>query len=149
MLNIRPDRSELIRQQRWTAAISAILLAASLTQTAFTIDKADGAWLAILAFLTGWMDLFGAGISWLANPLVVLSWIFLLCRKSKFALLAAFFSVLFALSFLCFRKIMSDEGGNFSKIVTYNAGYWLWLSSCIVSFAGSLILFLKQQKTID
>ena len=42
-------------------------------------------------------------------------------------------------------KIMTAEGGGVSKeIVEVGAGYWLWLASIAVTFAGAFIVWLVE-----
>jgi len=58
-----------------------------------------------LALLIGWMNLFGPGILWMANPLLFLMWLFLLNNKNKIALIFSLLAVCFSLSFLLLDTI--------------------------------------------
>jgi len=98
---------------------------------------------AIMALLVGWMGaiMLGAGISWLANPLLVIAWI-LLARNKKNALVFGLMALIFALLFLSFKTIMGDEAGHYRDIVSVGTGYWLWVASCVTTFVGSMVIKL-------
>ena len=51
-----------------------------------------------------------------------------------------------ALSFLFFSQIISDEAGNYSKITSYKLGYWLWVLSSLIMFAGNFWLYFIKTK---
>lgn len=121
--------------------LSFLLFIISLTQTAYITQPADSiASHALVALLTGWLNFMGPGISWFANPLLVVSWILLLNNKIKFSLISSSIAVLFSLSFLLFDKIALDEAVNYGEILGYGAGYWLWLASCFTVFIGSVLI---------
>ena len=82
----------------------------------------------------------GPGISWFANPLLIVSWVLLLNNKINFSLISSFIAVLFCLSFLLFDKIALDEAVNYGEILGYGNGYWLWLASCFTVFIGSILI---------
>jgi Flp pilus assembly protein TadB len=44
-----------------------------------------------------------------------------------------------SLSFLFFKQIMVNEAGNYSKIISYNLGYWLWVLSAVIMLIGNLV----------
>ena len=128
--------------------LSFVVFIVSLTQTAYITEPADSiASNAFVAFLTGWLNFMGPGISWFANPLLIISWILLLNNKIKFSLILSFIAVLFCLSFLLFNKIALDEAVNYGEILGYGSGYWLWLTSCITMFMGSVLINHNTQNT--
>lgn len=131
--------------------ISFLLLASSLTQSAYYVEgsgESVGSF-SLVAFLLGWVVMLGAGISWLANPILFFSWITMLRRKRKAAIILSILAVAFALSFLLFDEVVANEGGGKRDIVGYGAGYWLWLSSCGVNLIGNLALnALNNKKAI-
>lgn len=100
-------------------------------------------------FLLGWLDLYGNGISWLANPPLLFSWIFLLFRKPKIAAVSGLISVGFALYYLTEKEITVYEMGSSYKylIISYGPGYYLWLVSCVIMFIGSLMLLKSKPET--
>jgi|GEM_PF-640050 len=135
--------------KRITFLISLILFLASLSQNAFFVTnmrESIGSF-GLIAFLLGWMNIYGAGISWIANPLLLTSWITLFSKKWKSPMILSFFAVLFSLSFLLFHEISTNEGGSKSKIIAYDFGYRLWLASCTINFIGNLIIHSGEVKT--
>ena len=132
-------------------SISFVLLFLSLTQNAYYVtgmEESVGSF-GLIAFLLGWLDIFEAGITWLANPLLIISWIILLFGKSKFSLILSLLAILFSFSFLFFKNIILNEGTlQHGEIIAYVNGYWLWLSSCGINFLGNLIVLFKEKKLV-
>jgi len=123
-----------------------MLFIASLTQTAFQIasnDPTNREAQGFLMLIIGWTGIFEMpyGIPWLANPLLILSWI-MLNQRMKTSLLLSFLAILFSASFLLYKQMPENEGGSTSEITGVGLGYWLWLSSCISFFLGALIYVL-------
>lgn len=135
-----------------TIISSASLLLFSLTKNIFFITgmKESIGSFGLTSFFLGWLNLFGAGICWLANPFLILSWATLIAGSRKRALIFAGISLFFSLLFLTMRNILANEGGSQSEIIAYDTGYWLWLSSCIVNCIGNLIVYkMNTANTID
>jgi len=82
-----------------------------------------------------------AGLVWLANPLLLISWI-QFNKNHKFSLITSFVAMIISLSFLFFSKIIDNEAGVYSAILSYKLGYWLWLSSSLTMFIGNGIMML-------
>jgi hypothetical protein len=130
----------------WVRSLSILLSIAlfivSLTQQCYctSVTCADAA--AVL--LIGWIGAFygGAALSWLANPLLITSWI-LTKNNSKYGLWTSLAATLFAALFLIFDDVIDNEAGHFNPIVAYLPGYWLWLASAAVLFIGNLLLRIK------
>ena len=98
------------------------------------------------ALLSGWLVVMsGAGVAWLANPLLLITWILLL-RNNKFALLLSIFATLLSLSFLGIDEVPINEAGGIEKIIKIEIGYWLWLFSCLITFIGSISLKILKFK---
>lgn len=117
--------------------ISITLFILALIQTCYCTDRdcVSSAYVFIvgpIAMLTG-----GAALTWLANPILLISWI-KYRSKSKTSLYCSIIATLISLSFLIFNEIIADEAGNFRQIISYRLGYWLWLASCLVMVIGNL-----------
>jgi hypothetical protein len=116
------------------------LFIVSLTQKCYCTENSCGDSLA--ALFSGALGFFlsPAGFSWLANPLIIISWA-TTNRKIKLSLISSIVAFLMALSFMFFDKIIANEGGSFEKIVSYKLGYWLWLSGIGVMVIRNLIFY--------
>jgi len=123
--------------------ISSVLFLASLTQKCYCTTSQCGD--SIMAFLLGWFALLtgGAGISWIANPLLFASWL-TLKKNTKLSMFLSVAATLFALSFLLFDSIVANEAGQNQRIISYKAGYWIWVLSCAFTLAGTFIIRLKE-----
>lgn len=122
--------------------ISSILIfGLSLTQNAYTTDFAGGTkTTSRLALLTGWLGIIGfqaVCLSWLANPLLIVTWI-LQRNQSKYALYTSILALILMISFLFFKKIMVNEAGHYGNIISYHLGYGLWLTSGILMVIASI-----------
>jgi hypothetical protein len=99
------------------------------------------------SLLLGWLVMLdgGAGLSWLANPLLFVTWVLILNNR-KYTLVFSIGAMLMNLSFLGFGDIIDNEGGMHSQIIKISAGYWLWFASCLTAFIGSLVLKIIKSK---
>ena|ERR1700744_117405 len=129
--------------------ISILLFIASLTQPAFytSASEPDGWANSIGLVLVGWSGALagGAGIAWFANPLILVGWIYIF-KRAKIAMLSGLFATAFAVSFLFFKNIMTDEAGNYSIITHREAGYWLWLASIIFFTIGAIYIYYSKKQ---
>jgi hypothetical protein len=141
MLNIHPSES-LIKNITLISSISIFIL--SLSQECFCTDNScGGAWSGLAILISGGFgfSLSPAGFTWLANILLLVSWIIFKKTPQKtfyFAIIAFIIS----LSFLFFDKIVSDEAGNYHQITGYRLGYWLWCSSSLIIVIGIWVIFV-------
>lgn len=123
--------------------LSILLFIIALTQRGYAVDhKFDDKGSAIIYVLLGGVGLLGFGgafTAWLANPLLIISWI-LPHEKLVWKIVLSALAVLFSLSFLLFSEIIKDEAGHIGKITGYGAGYWIWVSSSLLYFIGNLYL---------
>lgn len=126
------------RQKKALLIISFVLFALSLTQQAYCTSETCAN--SLVVFIIGWAGVVfgGAGLTWLANPLMVLSW-YLTLKDSKHSFKISLVATLICLSFLFFAEVLSDEEGHYRQITSYEPGYWLWLSSSAVMLAGNMI----------
>ncbi|HYC87028.1 MAG TPA: hypothetical protein VEB86_17465 [Chryseosolibacter sp.] len=144
--------------QRVVMATAAVLFILSLTQDAYCFDDCVGS---LLPLLTGWLGLltevgwltdwvmnsdqsaspqgWGSSFSWLANPLLILSWL-VLSRNATLAIRFSLLAVLFASSFLFFDRVLANEAGHYRTVTGVKAGFWLWWLSAIATMAGSIVL---------
>ena len=122
-------------------ALSIALFASSLCNFCFCTQTACRT--SIEALLLGWCGIpeGGASIAWLANPLLAIAWV-LLARNKKAAWILALAASLLCLSFLKSQVVIDNEAGLSSPILKIRIGYWLWLSSSMTTFLGSLIIKL-------
>ncbi|MBL7915437.1 MAG: hypothetical protein JNL49_10375 [Bacteroidia bacterium] len=97
-----------------------------------------------MVFLIGWAAIFStcAGLCWFANPLLLMSWIFLK-KNLKLSMFLSVASFLLALFFLVFDSIVDNENGGSHQIVSYKAGYWLWVASHAVMLIGTFVLMYR------
>lgn len=129
--------------------VSILLYVISLTQECYYVDKMNyDAWSnSFVLLLIGWIGMImggAAALSWLANPFIFLSWLFIL-KKIKISVFFSIISFLFAFSFLFFDKVITSEAPTFSKITDYKMGYWIWLISIFIFAIGSLIIFILER----
>jgi hypothetical protein len=121
------------------------LFVSSLFTTCFCTDNVCRT--SIESLLIGWLAMLtgGAAITWLANPFIIVAWI-LLAKNKKFAWLFGLTASLICFSFLKFPIIIENEAGQYNPITKIGLGYWLWLSSCLTTFIGSLIIRIEKRK---
>lgn len=120
----------------------------SLTQDTFCTDSScNGNWDGTYVLILGAFGFFAspAGVTWLANPCILASWI-LFKKFPKRSFILSLIAIAFSVSFLLFSRVVKDESGDFKQITAYKTGYWLWLSSMAVMAIGNLILFFKAQQ---
>lgn len=124
--------------------LSILVYAISLTQECYCTTASCGN--SAMALIVGPLGLCfgGAGFSWLANPLLFISW-FSFRKRPLNTVITSVISVVLMLSFLFFKQIISDEAGNYSKIISYKLGYWLWLLSGGIMLVGSILIFYRSK----
>lgn len=100
------------------------------------------------SFLSGFFGIFigGACLTWLANPLLIVSWI-TFKKKKKISFLLSSIALLIGLSFLMFDEIIINEGGYYGQITGYRLGYWLWICSMITILIGNIYNQIIKKKT--
>ncbi|HNU32606.1 MAG TPA: hypothetical protein PKN75_03360 [Bacteroidia bacterium] len=122
---------------------SQLLFVLSLTQKCYctTSTCADS----IMVLLLGWFAVFsgGAGLVWLANPLLIASWL-TFKTKLKWSMWFSVGATLISLWFLLFDSIHASETGQHQQIVSYKAGYWLWVLSNVTMLVGTFAGMLKE-----
>ena len=126
---------------------SSILFLLSLTQKCYCATTTCGD--SIMVFLLGWAALFsgGAGLSWLANPLLFASWL-TLNKKLKTSMFFSVFAALLSLSFLLFDSVLDNESNQKHPIISYQPGYWLWTASTLCMLVGTFVLVFRHNTRI-
>lgn len=124
---------------RFILLLSISLFFISLTQKGYcTKNNCSDT---IMLLLLGWFGmLMGvAGITWIANPLILLSWYFTK-KASKYALYTSLLASAICFSFLFFSTVSDNESGHQNQVISYERGYWLWCASAVVMVVGNVIL---------
>ena len=120
--------------------ISILLYIISLTMP--VVDD-GGYWQGSWFLFMGWLALLDIGcfpvsFIWLANFLLLLSWIFLNIRHYKASFWFGLFAMMLSILFLLQGEV-PNAGGGLSPIDKYNSGYFLWLSSSVVMVIGNIL----------
>ena len=140
------DKKHLLKNPH---IVSIGLLIASFPFDCFACEHSSVNSFTVL--LVGWMGMFkgGANSTWLANPLLAMSWLFFEFRYYFISAFTGFLASIIAFSFLFCQMVVIDEGGAAYHISSVQIGYWLWLLSCITIFAGGIynsFLFSNEKK---
>ncbi len=114
---------------------SVILYLISLTQNAFLINN-EGGHFGYLVLIFGFYAVFDTGISWLANFLIIFSWLF---RHKKASLYCSLSALILGISFLFIDKIVMGTNNKYGKITGYDIGYYLWILSFAVMTIGNIL----------
>lgn len=130
--------------------VSVVIYCVAMTQAAFYQNRAaEPVTHAIWLLLSGFMGVLIGYFEWIANPLILYSWISARKKRVVPALMAALLATAFILSFLSVKKMdwpgMATD--THPEVQGYAAGYWLWLASAVVMVVGSgieLVLGLKR-----
>ncbi len=133
---------EDLKPKKYIKQSSILLFVLALTQQSYCTSTSCS--YSFLVFLLGWAALFstGAGLCWLANPLLFVSWM-LLNKNLKASLFLAMASFLFSMFFLMFDSIVDNENNGHQVITAYKAGYWLWVASNACMFFGTCVLMYR------
>ena len=139
-----------IQIQVLTVTLSTIVYIISLTQYVITVDYGLTDSISSWQYLTiGSVAIFGGGVLewliWLANPLYIIS-IILFIKNYKLSMITAFLASFLAVIFFTWEEIRIDEKGLTSKIIHFELGYYLWVSSILLLTGGILIYFRHLSK---
>ena len=139
------------RFSRWRSvagvfvAISIVVFICSLGESTYRTDwpgEPHGSCFVLL--LIGWLGVLGGIWAWLANPALLGAWISVWSRRTRpLALLCSLAALGFALTFLGQKEMDVDEAGNHAKIISYGAGYWVWIASIGVMILGCTWLCIR------
>ncbi len=120
--------------------ISIILFIISLTQKTYCLDANCG-YIGFSDLLFGWLGVLyekEGSYAWLANPFLLLTWIFIF-KNPKIALVLSIIAFSFAFSFYFQKEMVKNEAGIIGKITHYKMGYWLWISSILIIILGNIV----------
>lgn len=132
-------------------AVSVLVLAISLTQNAVVIDHNGIKPQSSLAyFFMGSMAVLGGGVFewfiWLANVLCLMA-IISLMKDNRNALIRGAIALVLAISFRFWKEELGSESGAMAKIISFEAGYYLWVLSIFVLNVGIVYYFFEHNKT--
>ena len=136
---------------RTTLIISNGLFLFSLTQECYcTTSGCGGSWSGLAVLISGCLGFFmcPAAYTWLANPLLLASWINI-NKKGNASLIGSSIATLLTISFLFFHQVIVNEGGNYDNITGYKLGYWLWMASSLTTLIGSVIIYQFRKKQLQ
>jgi len=105
-------------KSKWVINLSLGLFFVSLTQPAYCTEGiCQKNWAGVNLVLFGFLGPFTsfAGLTWLANPALIVSWVSFY-KNRKTSLIACALASCFALPFLFCTEIREDEGGFLHKI---------------------------------
>lgn len=122
---------------------SIVLYAACLLLDNFCVDNKCGDSLGLLTLIFGaFGTLTGhpANLTWLANPLLFLSWIFIANAWRVPAIAASAAALLVGASFMLAKTVIINESGYPSHVTGYALGYWLWLASMALAIAAAALI---------
>lgn len=139
-----------IQIQALTVTLSAIVYIISLTQYVITIDYNVIDPITSWQYLTiGSVAIFGGGVLewliWLANPLYILS-IILFVKNYRLSMITAFFASFLAVIFSTWEEIRIDERETSSKIIRFELGYYLWVTSILILTSGIFFYFNRRSR---
>ena len=127
--------------------VSLALFFLSLTQDAFVTFYNGSKHLhsGLECFLMGSTAILGGGllewIIWITNPLSLFSIIYL-TKNNRIAIKTGIAALLLAASFRLWSEVLGSESGSMAKIMSFKAGYYLWLTSIIILNIGTIYYFI-------
>ena len=134
---------------RIVTALALLLYLASLALPAFDLEQGDdGYYLGLVVVLLGALS---ADPRWLANPLWIIGLVCLLRRRRLAALLTLAAASVLALLCLTYvgTEIAQNASGTKTTILKMGWGYYLWLSSLLVSTGLATWSFFAKRTAVD
>ena len=128
--------------------LSIVVFIISLTQKSYcTVGGNCEYFSGLLNLIFGWIGVFKLhfpAFTWLANPLLFVSWL-LYKKKQKASLILSGTSLILMVSFLFVDQIIVNDGSTTSIVNFYGLGYWLWLFSSFIMLIGNSINWKKNR----
>lgn len=114
---------------------SIIVFGISLFQDCFCTNDCVNSFSALITGIFG-IIVGGANLCWLANPLLLVSWIFFFF-KTKVSFVFSLIAFLISFMFIFSTEVAIDEAGTPRQIQNLESGYWLWLFSMLIILIGN------------
>lgn len=141
----------IFKQSNDRAALTLILLSCLSWCTSLVLPALMLGTFAVYGWqflVEGWRGLAAlsiGGVSWLANPLLLASWLSLLApRYLWFGVICAWLAALAALTSFLFNAL-GGGGGAGLVISDYGIGFHLWLAAAFISAIGQSMRLMAQQ----
>jgi hypothetical protein len=116
-----------------------------------SMPQSSDTWFGWTALALGWLGILVGSVAWLANFLLGLTLIFLLCGLRWATLISSAAMVLASLDFfpIFSANIPADEGGVGRAVLRPpEFGVWLWFASIAAAFLSALVLFLAPRTVL-
>jgi len=142
------------------AAVIVVVYLVACCCPALTFDKvypgnstaqSSDVWFGWTALILGWLGILVGSVAWLANFILGLTLIFLLCGLRWATLISSAVTVLLSLDFfqIFWANIPADEGGVGRAVLRPpEIGVWFWFASIAAAFIGAWILFLAPRTSL-
>lgn len=138
----------MTKKQKIILYTSVAIYIISLTQKSYcTVGGNCEYFSGLLNLIFGWFGVFKLHLpafTWLANPLLFVSWL-LYKKKQKASLILSGTSLILMVSFLFVNQIIVNDGSTTSIVNFYGLGYWLWLFSSFIMLIGNYINWKKNK----
>jgi len=135
--------NDIMKNKKLLLFISIGLFIISLAQKSYCTNGGTCEYFSgFFNLIFGWVGVFMLHIPafpWLANPILLASWI-LFKKKPKISFILNIIALVLMLSFLLVDEIIVNDGSTTSEVVFYGLGYWLWVLSSFIMLVGNLIL---------
>jgi uncharacterized membrane protein len=108
-------------------------------------------WFGWTVVLLGWLGIVVGSVAWLANFVLGLTLIFLICGLRWATLISSAVTVLLSMDFfpIFSAKIPADEGGVGRAVLRPpGIGVWLWFAGIATAFVAAWILFLAPRASL-
>jgi len=144
----------LIKLTRGSASriVSAVLILCSVGAYIFSLSlpayktESGTDWSAKIALLYGVLDLLGLHVPWLANPLLLASWITWL-TFTRLSLILAACAFVASLAFWIGEGQVQVPTGSSSSTYVALSGYYVWLLSTIFQLLAAVLRFATLEKS--
>lgn len=128
---------------RLLLAVSLLLFLACLPLSSFCVAQPGcREWPSWSLLVFGWVTMFGGWpyVTWLANPLLLLTWVSLALSTRLLSLMFSAAALALGASFALTKQIVTNEGGVPGSIASFEWGYKLWVASMVASVMSALLV---------